>query len=328
MGIGVRYEEVISAASIVGCSTFSHPFNYIGVKVGAPMSRLNSRNEVTDKISSRLSKWKLKTLSIEGRLTLLKSVLTAILLYHMSLFKAPVGILNRMESVRRDFLNGVDMSEKKIAWICWENFLASKKNEAIHGIKGALANQIPSNRSSPWIDLVRECNSLNRKGEVALRCFLPRLFALKLCKDISVAEKFWHFSLDFSFRHSPKGGADTPTRLVKLIPIKVNVLAWRICLDRLPTRLNLSFRGLEIPSILCPLCNEAAESTYHLFFSSSLARQIMRLVCRWWELELSSFNSYDEWLIWLSNSRLSKLMKEILEGTCYVTWWTIWHFSN
>ncbi|GKD37327.1 RNA-directed DNA polymerase, eukaryota [Tanacetum coccineum] len=57
------------------------------VKVGASMSRLNSWKEITAKISSELSKWKLKTLSIGDRLTLLKFVLTAIPIYYMSLFK-------------------------------------------------------------------------------------------------------------------------------------------------------------------------------------------------------------------------------------------------
>ncbi|GKC58290.1 RNA-directed DNA polymerase, eukaryota [Tanacetum coccineum] len=86
MGVGVSMEDVELTTAMVGCSTLSPLFKYLGVNVGATMSRLNSWNEVSDKISSRLSKWKLKTLSIGGRLTLLKSVLTAIPLYHMSLF--------------------------------------------------------------------------------------------------------------------------------------------------------------------------------------------------------------------------------------------------
>nr|GEU83829.1 RNA-directed DNA polymerase, eukaryota [Tanacetum cinerariifolium] len=48
---------------------------------------------------------------------------------------------------------------------------------------------------------------------------------------------------------------DAPTHWVNLVPIKINILAWKISMDRLPTRFNLSSRGLEIPSILCPLCN-------------------------------------------------------------------------
>nr|GEZ83543.1 RNA-directed DNA polymerase, eukaryota [Tanacetum cinerariifolium] len=128
MGIGINKEEIDLAASIVGCSTFSAPFKYLEVQVGASMSRLNSWNEVETKISSRLSRWKLKTLSIGGRLTLLKSVLSAIPLYHMSLFKVPTGTLHSLESIRRDFFNGADRSERKMVWIRWDNILDSKKH--------------------------------------------------------------------------------------------------------------------------------------------------------------------------------------------------------
>ncbi|GKD15339.1 hypothetical protein Tco_1199746 [Tanacetum coccineum] len=105
----------------------------------------------------------------------------------------------------------------------------------------------------------------------------------------------WFWSLDGSSEFSVRSvrcliddallpKSDTPTRWVKLIPIKVNVLAWKICFDRMPIR--------------------------------------------WWELEVPSLNSYIEWLNWLSNTRLSKLMKEILEGTCYLSWWIIWRHRN
>ncbi|GJX23064.1 hypothetical protein Tco_0227509 [Tanacetum coccineum] len=41
------------------------------------------------------------------------------------------------------------------------------------------------------------------------------------------------------------------TRWIKAVPIKVNVLAWKIKLDNLPSRLNISRRGMDIDSILC-----------------------------------------------------------------------------
>ncbi|GKB83875.1 RNA-directed DNA polymerase, eukaryota, reverse transcriptase zinc-binding domain protein [Tanacetum coccineum] len=88
--------------------------------------------------------------------------------------------------------------------------------------------------------------------------------------------------------------AEVPTRWLKVVPIKVNVHAWRVCLDKLPTRVNLSLRGIDIPSIFCPLCNSAVESTSHIFFVCPLARQIWRNFLIWWDLEDVAFNSYNE----------------------------------
>ncbi|PWA13668.1 reverse transcriptase zinc-binding domain-containing protein [Artemisia annua] len=51
-----------------------------------------------------------------------------------------------------------------------------------------------------------------------------------------------------------------PTRWCRVIPQKVNILAWRISLDKLPTRINLDARGFDVPSILGPTCREVSEN--------------------------------------------------------------------
>ncbi|GKC02169.1 RNA-directed DNA polymerase, eukaryota [Tanacetum coccineum] len=119
-----------------------------------------------------------------------------------------------------------------------------------------------------------------------------------------------------------------PTRWVNIIPIKINIFAWRVRSDNIPTRINLSLRGVDIPCILCPICNIVVESTSHLLFVCNMARQLRILVVRWWELECSKIASYEEWLLWLNGIRLSKGVKEILEGVNYVMWWLIWRFRN
>ncbi|GJT31926.1 RNA-directed DNA polymerase, eukaryota [Tanacetum coccineum] len=167
------------AAREVGCSTFSHPFTHLGVKVGGGMSRIKSWDEVLCKVSSRLSKWKLKTLSIGGRLTLIKSVLSSIPLYHMSIFKVPMEVLHSMESIRRNFINGIDGSERKLVLISWKKVLASKKY-----------------------------GGLGVSNDMALKHRYPRLYALELSKYISVSEKLSSDSLVFSFRRIPKGGIE------------------------------------------------------------------------------------------------------------------------
>ncbi|GKA89228.1 RNA-directed DNA polymerase, eukaryota [Tanacetum coccineum] len=67
-----------------------------------------------------------------------------------------------------------------------------------------------------------------------------------------------------------------PTRWVKSVPIKVNIIAWKVKSNALPTRFNISRRGMDIDSIVCPICNAGVESTNHIFFQCVVVRQIMR----------------------------------------------------
>nr|GFA69182.1 RNA-directed DNA polymerase, eukaryota [Tanacetum cinerariifolium] len=67
-----------------------------------------------------------KTLSIGGRFTLTKSVLSTIPLYYFSLFKVPMGVLKRLESCRSNFFRGVEPGTRKVAWFSWDSVVASK----------------------------------------------------------------------------------------------------------------------------------------------------------------------------------------------------------
>nr|GEU83558.1 RNA-directed DNA polymerase, eukaryota [Tanacetum cinerariifolium] len=58
------------------------------------------------------------------------------------------------------------------------------------------------------------------------------------------------------------------TRWVKAMHIKINVFAWRVRLDKLPNWLNLSLKGIDISTIVCPLCHASVEYDSHIFFLS------------------------------------------------------------
>nr|GFC56007.1 RNA-directed DNA polymerase, eukaryota, reverse transcriptase zinc-binding domain protein [Tanacetum cinerariifolium] len=116
-GISVKDDKVKQPAAKIGCNTLKTPFSYLESKVGGCMPRIRSWNETIKRMACRLSKWKLKTLLIGGRLTLLKFVLVAMPLYHMSLFKVPKKVLHRMESMRSHFFNVAELSSKKLVWV-------------------------------------------------------------------------------------------------------------------------------------------------------------------------------------------------------------------
>nr|GEW22114.1 RNA-directed DNA polymerase, eukaryota [Tanacetum cinerariifolium] len=106
LGVGIPDYQVLEVATLIGCSVLHTPFKYLGIMVGENMSSIRAWDETVNKLKLRLSSWKLKTLSIGGRLTLLKSVLGSTPIYNMSLFKVPKAVLKSMEYIRRNFFNG------------------------------------------------------------------------------------------------------------------------------------------------------------------------------------------------------------------------------
>nr|GEU93939.1 RNA-directed DNA polymerase, eukaryota [Tanacetum cinerariifolium] len=93
------------------------------------------------------------------------------------------------------------------------------------------------------------------------------------------------------------------TRWIKYVLIKVNILAWRIKLNNLQSRLNLSRRGLDLDTIFCPSCNSAVESSNHIFFGCPMVKDLYKFLARWWDVSMKMFFSYDEWWNWFSNLR-------------------------
>ncbi|GKD81960.1 RNA-directed DNA polymerase, eukaryota, partial [Tanacetum coccineum] len=109
---------------------------------------------------------------------------------------------------------------------------------------------------------------------------------------------------------------------------KVNVFMWRLSLDRLPHRLNLSSRGMDIPAISCPSCNANVESANHVFFECDIATDMWKLVFRWCDIPLfqaSSWDSFNDWIISWHASKEKKHRFYVI--TTSVIWW-LWRYQN
>ncbi|GJZ44000.1 RNA-directed DNA polymerase, eukaryota [Tanacetum coccineum] len=337
LGIHVEDVKVKQAASKLGCLILNTPFSYLGTKVGGSMSRVHAWDEVVEKVTSRLSRWKMKTLSIGGRLTL----------------------LNR-------FFKGHELGSNKASWVKWSNVLASKEKgglgvsslyalnrgllfkwvwkfyaqktslwarviKAIHGVEWKVGKVVNSGASSCWTSIVREVEVLKQQGVnffeylqlnmgngesttfwedrwlegYVLKDIFPCLYVLETNKKVSVGDKLKDFryvwslynSGDFSVAYFRKvidenryPGGRSRTRWAKYVPIKVNVTAWEIKMDALPTRLNISRRGMDIQSLSCPICDRGVESSSHLFFQCNLVRQVVRKISSWWNIDYVDVN--------------------------------------
>lgn len=105
-GVGVDIMEVEYLARVIKCSFYKLPFIYLGLPVGSKMHKVEAWNKVVDRVSHRLSYRKARLLSIGGRFTLTKAVQGSLPLYFLSILKAPVSVINRLESLRSRFFFG------------------------------------------------------------------------------------------------------------------------------------------------------------------------------------------------------------------------------
>nr|GEX49948.1 RNA-directed DNA polymerase, eukaryota, reverse transcriptase zinc-binding domain protein [Tanacetum cinerariifolium] len=208
MGIFMDSNKVKHAAVKIGCLVFKTSFNYLRSIVGDLMSRIQSWHDVTEGMHTRLSKWKLKTFSIGGRLTLLKYVLGVIPIYHMSIFKVPMKVLQNMKSICARFFNGADVNSKKPSWVRWKSVLLlkmlavlgcpayscwalmfkwvwrffSQKNslwvrvvKALHGEDEKISKKVQPRYPSSWLNIINENKSLKLHGIDLVSFITPKL---------------------------------------------------------------------------------------------------------------------------------------------------------
>ncbi|GKB51228.1 RNA-directed DNA polymerase, eukaryota, reverse transcriptase zinc-binding domain protein [Tanacetum coccineum] len=94
--------------------------------------------------------------------------------------------------------------------------------------------------------------------------------------------------------HMSTSLVDQPIRWNKGLPSKVNILTWRVLNRRLPTRVNIDRRGIDIDSIRCPICDGDLESEDHLFVSCVIAVEIWKNILDWWGISNVGINNlYD-----------------------------------
>nr|GFA18750.1 RNA-directed DNA polymerase, eukaryota, reverse transcriptase zinc-binding domain protein [Tanacetum cinerariifolium] len=114
-------------------------------------------------------------------------------------------------------------------------------------------------------------------------------------------------------------GMELQTKWCKSVPIKINVHTWRLMTNALPTRFNLSRRGISLDSIIYPNCEKGVETVSHLFFSCPTARKVVMLINRWWHIPDEEMDSFEEWNLWFVNVRMQAKNKKLLQGVFYVT---------
>ena len=93
-------------AEFLGCRIGSLPMTYLGMPLVTSHKSPTVWNPILEKIERKLAGWKKMYLSKGGRLMLLKSTLSSLPTYFLSLFTIPTHVANKIERLQRDFLWG------------------------------------------------------------------------------------------------------------------------------------------------------------------------------------------------------------------------------
>ena len=115
-------------AHILGCKVVSLLMKYLGLPLGAPFKAKSIWNPIIECMEKRLAGWKRLYLSKGGKVTLIKSTLSSLPTYFLSLFPIPAGVAHRLEKIQRDFLwNGMG-EETKFHLVSWSKICEPIQN--------------------------------------------------------------------------------------------------------------------------------------------------------------------------------------------------------
>ena len=92
-------DDVHALAEILVCRIETLPMSYLGMPLGVSHNSPSIWNPILEKTEWKLAGWKKLYLFKEGRLTLLKSMLSSLPTYFLSLFTIPTYVANRIEKL-------------------------------------------------------------------------------------------------------------------------------------------------------------------------------------------------------------------------------------
>ena len=121
VGFGLAAEELSCCAKILATPIGTLSIRYLGLPLTDRHLRTQDWQPVMAKVESRLSGWRGRLLSQGGRLILVKSVLSALPTFFMSVFQMPARLRRRLEGIMRQFFwHGTD-TVRGGALVAWDS---------------------------------------------------------------------------------------------------------------------------------------------------------------------------------------------------------------
>lgn len=99
IGVNLNYHFMAAATNFLGCNIEEKDFTFLGLLIGSNPRMISSWIPLLKKICGCLISWKGRFLSLGGRITLVKLVLSSLSIFHLSFYRAPKTVCNEINKI-------------------------------------------------------------------------------------------------------------------------------------------------------------------------------------------------------------------------------------
>ncbi|XP_039028563.1 uncharacterized protein LOC120162494 [Hibiscus syriacus] len=341
-GVNLEDELLKEWASVVGCGMGALPMTYLGLPIGTTKNSELLWEPVIQNFSTKLAGWKASSLSLAGRLVLVKSVLSSLPIFFMPIFKIPpkggLGVLD-LSLINRVLLGKWVWKFANEKESQWKNMLCCKHN--ISNLSLSISTAVSSQDSWTWRGIR---NNYERKDEIG-DC-LRSNSKLQVGSGRSIA--FWNdvwWMVDDFLAWSGKGDGLFSAKSCRLtisgstrgnfqwskwvwsglVPPRVQTFLWQLSHHKVAVRVELKKRGVPLENVLCPLCLKDEETIQHLFLLCPVVRELWNRFLRLWDVLSVLPKDPQSFLCSWSHFMASSSIWKFIPG---VVLWSTWKARN
>jgi hypothetical protein len=117
---GQARDEESHYINLFGCQRGEFSFKYLRIPMHVRKLNNGDWKIIEDKFEKKLSSWKGKLMSLDGRLVLINSILTSLAMFMMSLFEVPRLVLQRIDYFQFRFFWQGEEHKKKYRLARWD----------------------------------------------------------------------------------------------------------------------------------------------------------------------------------------------------------------
>nr|GEV34660.1 transposon Ty3-G Gag-Pol polyprotein [Tanacetum cinerariifolium] len=300
-GIGATETKLNHLAGLAGCKGEKLPFLYLGLPIGANMSRLSSG---LVQVRKHVGPW--------NNVMQIVSELHNTSMVPISVMKRKIGDGMSTLFWHDVWINDTHLAQQFPRLFVLEEFKNAMVGDRWNGSSFAWNWRRPLRGGTEDYQYHRICD------------FIKQV-------TIVQTEDSWRWSCDKMDSFSVNGlrihldclalpSHYLATRWNKIVPRKVNIHVWRLIKDRLPTRFNLWFRGIDNVSLICPMCNNGLESSYHTMSECIIAIKVWKSVVKLLNLNLPFQLPPNELLDFVNNKDNLHKAKDIIFTIIYMVW--------